>query len=207
MVLYDNAGEHFMPGASPANFASSTRHLERSRCIVMVFDPLQDQRFKARFAPGYAAPRTPWHERQELIFTEAVARIRRLRSLSPSEPISVPIVVALTKADVWANGALGDNWWQLPPVAEQADLQASLRETSNRLRAVMRETAPEFAAAVAALAKEVWFVPASALGTSPLRDASGRYHIPPSAIQPRWAEMPFVLSLLLADEARQQATA
>ena len=42
LCLYDNAGEHFLPNSGAANADCSTRHLERSRALLMVFDPLQD---------------------------------------------------------------------------------------------------------------------------------------------------------------------
>jgi len=199
MVLYDNAGEHFMPGAFRGNVASSTRHLERSRSIVMVFDPLQDRRFRAQFAAGHEAPHTGGHERQELVFTEAISRVRRLRGLDPSSPVSIPIVIALTKADVWADAALGKDWWRLGAAADPVALAADLRAVSDRCLAVVGGLAPEFAAAANALAEDLWFVPVSALGSSPMRGANGRFHLPASAIRPRWAEMPFVLSLLLAE--------
>jgi hypothetical protein len=108
MVLYDNAGEHFLAGATAIGSDSATRHLERSNAIIMVFDPMQDHRFRSRFATGIDAPHTAGHQRQELVFTEAIARIRRLRGLDPSAPVSIPIVVTLTKADAWADSALGN---------------------------------------------------------------------------------------------------
>jgi hypothetical protein len=207
MVLYDNAGEHFMPGAFRGNFATSTRHLERSRSIVMVFDPLQDQRFRAKFAAGHSAPHAAGHERQELVFTEAIARVRRLRGLDPSAPVTIPIVIALTKADVWADAALGSEWWRLGASADSERLVAELKALSEKCRAVIRTIAPEFSSAVATLAEEVWFVPVSALGTSPARGLDGRFHLRAADIRPRWAEMPFVLSLLLAEGLGQRGDA
>lgn len=201
MVLYDNAGEHFLPGAQEASFGSSTRHLERSKTLVMVFDPLQDQRFRSRFAPSHQSQENAAHQRQELLFTEVVARIRRLRALDPSAPIAIPVVIALTKADVWAEAALGENWPVLPAERDAESILRHLRELSGRLRDVMKGVAPEFEAVATALASDVWFVPVSALGTSPKKRSDGSYSILASEIRPRWAEMPFVLSLLLAEQA------
>ena len=203
MVLYDNAGEHFLPGSTFAGSDSSTRHLERSSAIVMVFDPMQDLRFRKRYAAGVDAPHTSGHERQELVLTEAIARIRRLRGLDPTAPVSIPVVIALTKADAWANSALGPGWsdLKLPEgIDERREaIVTQLRAVDALARNALRATAPEFVNAATALAKDVWFVPVSALGTSPIRTSSGAFTLRADTIQPQWAEMPFVLALALSD--------
>lgn len=45
LVLYDNAGEHFLPGSTLGTDA--TRHLAQSRVIMFLFDPTQDPRMRA----------------------------------------------------------------------------------------------------------------------------------------------------------------
>lgn len=204
MVLYDNAGEHFMPGTSVDMAATSTRHLERSSTIIMVFDPLQDQRFRQRYSSGHQAPFTSGHERQELVFTEAVSRIRRLRGLDPASPISIPIVVALTKADAWADEALGADWHEVSLPADASERRAALiarvRAIHERCIAALGATSPEFLNASKALADRVWFVPVSSLGTSPLALPGGGFRLRARDIRPRWPEMPFVLAMALADQ-------
>lgn len=202
MVLYDNAGEHFMPGSPSGMAEAPTRHLERSAAIIMVFDPTQDLRFRGRFAPAYAAPSAAGHERQELVFTEAVSRVRRLRGLDPAEPISIPIVVALTKADAWADRAIGPDWsaLRLPgnPAAKRAALAAAVNGAHERCVSALGQTSPEFINAVGALAKTVRFVPVSSLGTCPEPVPGGGFRLRARDIRPQWPEMPFVLSLTLA---------
>ena len=45
MCLYDNAGESFLPGQDTA-VSPVTRHLALSRCLMFLFDPTQDPRFR-----------------------------------------------------------------------------------------------------------------------------------------------------------------
>ena len=207
MVLYDNAGEHFMPGGRTALSDSATRHLERSAVIIVVFDPLQDRRFRQRFAPHATGPGMDGHQRQELVFSEAIARVRRLRSLAPADPIDIPIVVALTKADVWGRNALGDAWTQVEGTAAKplgsSEVLAQVKSVSDTARAAISSVAAEFTNTVNSQASASWFVPVSALGTSPeLRD--GQYVIPAGSIRPCWSEMPFVLAMHLAAGSASQ---
>ena len=212
LVLYDNAGEHFMPGPQSAAATASTRHLERSAAIIMVFDPTQDLRFRSRFAPAHQGAGSTGHERQELVFNEAVARVRRLRGLDPAAPISTPIVVALTKADAWADRALGAGWATLglpsDAAARRAAIDARLRDANSRCLQALAGTSPEFVNTLGALASDVWLVPVSSLGTSPQAVPGGGFRLRARDICPIWPEMPFLLSLDLAGrEAPSDAAA
>jgi hypothetical protein len=68
--------------------------------------------------------------------------------------------------------------------------------TSERLRALLREVAPEIVTAAEDAFERVIYVPVSAIGTSPMLDpASGLLKVPVSKIDPRWVTVPFVYSL------------
>ena len=45
LCIYDNAGEHFLPGQDSAD-TPVTRHLAQSRVLMFLFDPTQDPRFR-----------------------------------------------------------------------------------------------------------------------------------------------------------------
>ena len=116
LCLYDNAGEHFQPGQDTAT-APVTRHLARSRAILFLFDPTQDPRFRAvcrSSDPAGAAQRAARLSRQETIFNEAAARIRRHAGLSHGARYDKPLVVVVTKFDEWSHllgtGDEGDPW-------------------------------------------------------------------------------------------------
>src|SRR5262249_39608822 len=84
LCLYDNAGEHFLPGQDTAS-SPVTRHLGRSRAILFVFDPTQDPRFRVACrgsGTGGATHQAGRLSRQETILNEAAARIRRHAGLS-----------------------------------------------------------------------------------------------------------------------------
>ncbi len=116
LCLYDNAGEHFQPGQDTAS-SPVTRHLARSQAILFLFDPTQDLRFRAVCRGGDAAgasQRAARLSRQETILNEAATRIRRHAGLSQNAKFDRPVIVVLSKLDVWAHlfddGDEGEPW-------------------------------------------------------------------------------------------------
>ncbi len=170
LTLYDNAGEHFLPG--PDNTEPlHTRHLGRADALIFVFDPTQSR------AEGGTS-------RQELVLIEAMARIRRYAGLDQRARMQVPLIVALTKADVWAGKLdilLGDR----PTTSGgQVGLDMDrLRQISKASCERFRDSAPELIQSINAFAEDVLWVPCSALG------GDG------TAVKPQWAEVPFLAGL------------
>jgi hypothetical protein len=104
VCLYDNAGEHFRPGMDSAA-APGTQHLARSRLLMFLFDPTQNPRFRDRCRAFSTDPQLAGAARltrQELILTEAAQRVRRYTGLPHDRRHDRPLVVVLTKSDVWA---------------------------------------------------------------------------------------------------------
>ena len=54
LCLYDNAGEHFLPGQDTAA-SPVTRHLALSRATLFLYDPTQDPRFRDACQRGFEA--------------------------------------------------------------------------------------------------------------------------------------------------------
>ena len=175
LVLYDNAGEHFLPGADEAT-RPVTRHLGRSEAIVFVLDPTQDAGFRAATALPEGAGVTA---RQDVVLAEMAARVRHHRGRRSDEPVDVPLVVAMAKADLWAR-AVGVDLAGEPFAAGEVRVDR-LREAHRALLAVCERAAPEFLAAMRSGFQRMLLVPCSALGP----EASG-------PIQPHWASAPFV---------------
>ena len=170
LTLYDNAGEHFMPG--PDNLDPlHTRHLGRADALIFVFDPTQ-----ARAAGGSS--------RQELVLIEAMARIRRYAGTDQRATIATPLFVALTKADVWGREVgidLGSR-----PTADSGQVGVDmdrLRQVSLKAAKHFQNAAPELIQSINAFSEQVTWVPCSALGD----DAS--------KVSPVWAEVPFLAAL------------
>jgi hypothetical protein len=204
LCLYDNAGEHFMPGAD--KYATPvTRHLALSRVLLFLFDPTQDPEFRRACADSTSDPQMKDRARtyrQELVLLEAADRIRRHTGLSQSAQHPRPLVVIVTKFDAWRS-LLGD----LPPrlklsslVRNDGKLNAldlsAVEDMSRRVREVLVKYRGEFVSAAEGFCKEVLYVPVSALGRAPeVQPDTGALVIRPNDIKPMWTEVPLLYSL------------
>lgn len=207
VCLYDNAGESFQPGKDSAA-APVTRHLAHSRALFFVFDPTQDSRFQRRMTEeGCALATATRTMRQEPILQEAAARIRRYSGLRQSEKHSRPLIVILTKFDAWWR-VLGpeppDNPWRevrQPSVAGGegviSALEAELVLSQSQLaRDLLLQITPEIVTAAEGFAREVIYIPVSAVGWNVELDArTGLPAIRPVDAQPYWVTTPFLYGL------------
>jgi hypothetical protein len=208
LCLYDNAGEHFLPGReSPQE--PVTRHLAVSRALVFVVDPTQDQRVVERLGGRDAVAALGGggsaEQRQDLLLIEAANRVRRLRALSSSDKLPFRIVIALAKADIW--GALaspelsadfcssGDG---KPSIAvPKGDV---LARAHLGCAAFLTESMPELLATARALDPKFRVVPFSGLGKPPARNGSdARLSIRPKDVRPIWPAAPLVVALSEAE--------
>jgi hypothetical protein len=205
LCLYDNAGESFQPGKDSAA-APVTRHLAQSRVLFFVFDPTQDARFQ-RLIGKQPANTTPTIRtmRQEPILQEAIARIRRFAGLKQSERHKRPLVVILTKFDVWWQLLEADpspDPWQLGRSASGSDESIyafdvnAVERQSQLARTFLMKTSPEIVTAAENFAEDVTFIPVTAVGWNVAIDArSGLPAIKPSEAAPYWATVPFLYGL------------
>jgi len=202
LALYDNAGEHFLPGAVPP-FEQATRHLGVSSAIVLVIDPTQDPRVYgplggrdhvAALGGSSSAP-----GRADLVLVELVNRVRRQRGLSASEPLPLRVVVALSKHDLWS------------PLAPEIEDVLRSASTAHPMRApdgatlshmhrggvaFLERHLPEVLGAVRSVEPGFKVVPFSGLGRAPQLDASsGAMSIVPASVRPIWAAVPFIVAL------------
>ncbi len=202
VCLYDNAGESFQPGKDSAA-APVTRHMAQSRVLFFVFDPTQDARFQRLIGElGQAATPSIRTMRQEPILQEAIARIRRFAGLKQSEKHKRPLVVILTKFDVWwrlLNADPSADPWQKVRSASNPDqtfqaFDAIAVECQSQLaRDVLLKTSPEIVTAAENFAEDVTYVPVTAVGWNVSIDAkSGLPAIKPSEASPYWATVPFL---------------
>ena len=159
---------------------------------------------------------------------EAANRIRTQASLSQNEKYKRPIVVAMTKLDAWRSlldesferrtSAFGDVLLKRPGrgngSTETVLNHRRIVQVSLDLREIMLLYAPEFVNAVEGFAEDVTYIPVSALGHSPTKEAeTGRFAVRPGSISPQWAELPlwYLLSLtsgglIPGPSERKQAT-
>lgn len=205
LVLYDNAGEHFLPGS----FAVSdvTDHLARSQVLFFLLDPTQDPRLRARcerLNSDLAQPiklRAPVGipPRQDSILIEAANRMERKRG--PAAKGKAPLVVILAKADLWGS-SLGIDIAREPFVEGGGRLRldlAAVYSASDACRSLLKELTPAFVTAAEQHFSPVRYVPVSSLGRPPthvVEVGGARYDaIRPMDIQPRWAMIPMMLAI------------
>ncbi len=203
VIFYDNAGEHFQPGADNF-FNPGSRHLVNSDGIIFLFDPTADTRFRNRIAGGEEKSGGVKVQNQMSLLDETVARLRRYQSVSAEGKYEKPFVVAVSKYDAWT---------ELSPLALEEMVPQAFDETSNvagcnayllenvsyYTREVLLKYVPEFVAAVEAGASDVMYLPNSSLGCAPELDAlSGAWGIRPDKINPVWVEAPVLWLLMRA---------
>jgi hypothetical protein len=202
MCLYDNAGEHFQPGMDSAS-APGTQHLAKSKVLMFLFDPTQHPGFREHCRPFsqdpqlYGSARTL---RQETILSEAAARVRRYTGLSPRLKHDRPLIVIVSKADIWASMLDAD--LETEPLLPDPEYPGTslgvvdvprIEQTSAALRQVLLKWTPEVVAAAEDFCKHITYIPSSALGCGPeVQQGTGMLGIRPRNIHPKWAAVPIL---------------
>lgn len=207
LTLYDNAGEHFLPGADTSR-APGTQHLARAQVLMFVFDPTQDVRFRQKLQqvstdPQLAAGRRT--VRQDQLLVEMARRVRMHAGLAPQERIRKPLFVLMSKSDIWSRLLVDERGHPMdvetaPFSVERPGLgKMGIRKvdrTSARLRELLMAFAPEVVTAAEDAFERVIYVPVSATGCSPVLDqASGLLKMHVGAIKPAWCSVPFAYAL------------
>jgi hypothetical protein len=210
LILYDNAGEDFRPGAEDVGTAV-IQHLAKSQILLTMFDPIQEPRFRSschsddpQLTLGLRPDPTaaPVLLRQETILTEAARRIRRYLGISQEKRIKQPLIVIVPKFDLWGELA-GVDIDKEPYVFgdEHRPLQiklADIEQVSLKIRAMILRFCPEYIASVESLSERVRYIPVSSLGRSPQvfqRDGKTFYGICPKEVQPKWVTVPLMYCL------------
>ena len=202
LCLYDNAGEHFLPGRD-TTATPVTRHLAHSRALMFVLDPMQDQRVLAALSArkGASEPVSRGRtSRQETILLEAAARIRRHSGLLQSEKHPRPLVIVLTKLDQWESlldDPEGDDHSEpsrsVPSLNQNAIDIERIERRSARLRKLLQALCPEIVSSAEGFAQEVFYIATSALGDKiGIDPKTGYAGIRPRDIQPRWVTVPLL---------------
>jgi hypothetical protein len=209
IVLYDNAGEDFLPGRTEARSAA-TRHLARSDMLLVLFDPTQDPRFvehcsddpqlSAGLRPG--AQQTLVQFSQEAIVRQVAVHVRDYLRLDHDSQIEKPLLVIVPKSDL-LKGLLGPVLDEEPFVDPEnggpicMDV-ACVEQVSRDIRDHFCRLCPEFVATAESLSSIVRYIPVSSLGCSPTlvrRDHEAFYGIRPIDVRPKWVAVPLLYAL------------
>jgi hypothetical protein len=173
---------------------------------MFLFDPTVDLRFREQCkAISNDAQLHTTHkvQRQETILVETAMRIRQFTGTSPNKQIDRPLLVLVSKADIWAK--LIDEDLTAEPYtvpnptshrAAQVDL-ARIERVSAKIDALLRTLTPEFFSIVTENFSFVRFIPVSAFGSSPepIVGKDGQVQgmgIRPRSINPRWVTVPLI---------------
>lgn len=218
VCLYDNAGEHYQ--ASSDNLSLVTSHLKNAEGLIFVFDPTQDQAFRAACRAESKDPQ--FHgavvDTQDILYGNVMNRILSLRGMSPTARVRTPLVVALTKFDAWSflmeTPELPDLFRDvsLPDGASAAFFDAEgLQAVSQACRRMLSRVAPQVLATIESRCEPsgIYYLPVTATGgpregktdsqkwpflpEQPPND--GLDYFLHGKVQPRWAEVP-MLALL-----------
>ena len=207
IVLYDNAGEHFLPGKDTV--LRPCHHLVHSRCLFFLLDPTQDPRFRARVNSDDPQVRVKVsNARQDVLLNEAARRIRRHLGQGQNKKIAKQLVVIVSKFDVWKD------LLKMPirpnPTLKSAKSAVSgldarhIEDVSFSVRELLRTICPELVVAAEDFSDDVTFVPVSALGHSPtacsdpVKPGGTALLVRPGEIQPFWVAVPFLYALARA---------
>jgi hypothetical protein len=195
LCLYDNAGEHFQPGAD-TSAAPVTRHMAHSRFLLFVFDPTQEPRFRAKFRNEFPGDREKFRP-QAPILQEAATRIRRYANLPTGALHDRPLIVVLTKSDLWGTRLPGAELFRpiidVPQVGTAVDLDA-VAQQSTELRRLLLETCPDIVHTAEGFCETVVYCAASALGRC-VEYEDGQGFVAPEAIRPQHVAVPFLYGM------------
>ena len=208
MCLYDNAGEHFLPG-SDSSTAPVTRHLALSRVLFFLFDPTQDARFRRACQGKTKDPQMQNRSerlaresvtRQDTILVEAIQRVRRHAGLREDQLHQRPLVIVVTKWDSWKE-LLPDVSHEPPYTSKNSTPiqyldNERIADVSTKVGDLLRQYTPEIVASAEGFTKHVLFVPVSATGHPPESDPeTGGFGVRPRDMNPYWVEVPMLYAL------------
>jgi hypothetical protein len=130
--------------------------------------------------------------RQDVLLVEMISRIRKHLGLTGGELYEKPLVLGISKADVFGDllRQEDDPWIHDPTTGGHALDLGRIAEVSYRTRRLLMQYAPEIVNTVEGFARRVVYVPVSALGHNPPPEG-----VQPSLIQPRWVEVPLLYIL------------
>lgn len=196
LCLYDNAGEHFRPGAD-ASTTPMTRHLAKSKGLMFTFDPTRDRRV-CRLLGDISFSGTG-DERQDVVLLEAANRIREHSGLASRSRISQPLVVILTKYDVWyrllEDAYRVEAFSKYPGKEILAIASDSIDQVSQLCRAFLTQTCPEIVTTADSISDEVYFVPIAAVGWDIRMGQRGVQQFRGADMEPHWVEVPLMILL------------
>lgn len=203
LCLYDNAGEHFLPGGETPD-SPGTHHLSRSQALLYLFDPTQHPKIRKactnrRGESDNTAEQ--WSQSQHQVLLEVANRLRNQLGLPRHTKYQRPLIVVVTKYDAWSDLSpdldLHSRRVIRPTRNSIGGLNTQLlREVSASVRLMLLKYAPEIVAAADSFWQDIMYIPVSSLGHQPtVNPDSGAFGVRPKEISQVWVEAPLLYAL------------
>ncbi len=201
LCLYDNAGEHFLPGQDSSSMPVA-RHVALSRALMFLYDPTQDPRFReACVQAGLSVPKVERDRlyRQETTLNEAASRVRKYAGMAGGFTGERMLIVVVSKYDTWAP-LLGladeeDPWRTSASGVGALDVER-ITARSTALRRLLARLCPEIVGAAEGFTSDVTYLPVSSLGGQAETDAAtGKLGIRPRNVAPIGVTIPFLYAI------------
>lgn len=188
-VVYDCAGEHFLPGAD-VHSSLVTLHTLSADSILFLFDPSADPRMRPLLDRGNGTA-SNYAQMQDVLLAELAAKSKKYMGNRGGRKLKQPLLFAISKADMLRNELPMDV--DVYRINESGCLSldvAAFREVSDKTEAFLDKYVPEVSATARDISNDIWFLPVSALGHNPMKEG-----VRPCDIKPIWTELPVVFTL------------
>lgn len=193
VILYDNAGEHFQPGADDDR-SPGAQHIANSAGILFLFDPFNNPRFRQRIAAlGLSDPQLekPILDQQQIILAEMRVRLAKLLNLGLGKKVSTPMAVLVGKCDAWMGLLQGDAFRN--PIQKGGLSRSAIEHNSALVRGLMMDIAPTVVANAEGISSRVCYFPVSSFGHTPVKtEIDGAFAVvpDPKKLRPIMTEAP-----------------
>ena len=188
-VVYDCAGEHFLPNAD-VHSSLVTLHTLSADAILFLFDPSADPRLRPFLDRGTGTAAN-YAQMQNVLLAELAAKSKKYMGNRGRRKLKQPLVFAISKADLLHQELPMDAALYRKDGSGRFALDVeALRNLSNATEAFLDRHVPEVSATAHDISDNIWFVPMSALGHNPMREG-----VRPCDIKPLWVELPVVFTL------------
>ena len=189
LVVYDCAGEHFLPGAD-VHSSLVTLHSLSADAILFLFDPSADPRLRPLLDRG-AGTASNYAQMQDVLLAELAAKAKKYMGNRGGNKLKQPLLFAISKADLLHNELTlqAELYKKIDEKRFALDV-AALRQLSDATAKFLDDYAPEVSATARDVSDDVWFIPVSALGHNPMKEG-----VRPCDIKPLWTELPVVFTL------------
>lgn len=200
IIFYDNAGEHFQPGADTIS-NPATLHLIHSNAIIFIFDPINDAAMRhccndndPQLASGAKVTN------QAILFAEMISRIKRHANMTTRQKCNIPLIIVAGKYDVWQD-VMDKKLKSINPFdIDEQSLELTLNidtiyDISFATRELLNRYSPALVAQAESFFEDVTFVPSSSFGTFASKNEMGTVGIFLDDLNPIWVDVPFYLML------------